>query len=82
MGHRRVEPTGHHLAVAVDELHELDLGRDPLQSVESFVAGPCGSERGRQVEAHDLGAHRCCERHGVVGRVRVDVHQRSPGRVE
>ena len=43
-----VEPALGHLAIAVDELDEPDLGIDLAKSLEALVAGPCRGERSRR----------------------------------
>ena len=71
---RRVDPAGHHFAVAIDHLNEGEV-RVPLkQGGQSGVAGARRGERGRIAELHDGEAETSGQRHAAIGRARVDVH--------
>ena len=63
------DPAGRQLAVAIEELDQLDRGCDLDQPRDAGVARPRGGERDRQIEIDDLDAER-----------REDLRGQKPGR--
>ncbi|MOA45697.1 hypothetical protein D3C78_1681220 [compost metagenome] len=50
----RGQPAAIHLAIAIDELHQLQRRQPPLQGEKAFVTRACGSERGGHVQRQYL----------------------------
>ena len=73
-----LEPAVDYLAVAVDELDELQAGRDLKEVTDALVPRPRRREGPRPVQLDDPGGHRPRQRGASVVGTRIDVDDREP----
>src|SRR4029077_9370956 len=74
---REFDPAFDDLAVAVDELYELDLRPKLAQADETSIARPSGGERPRHVQLDHFRDQRARECDTAIIRIGIDVHKCS-----
>jgi hypothetical protein len=70
---RRRQPTGNHLTVTIDELHESQLRPQHEQLCETEIAGPGGSERFIAVQLDHVSTHLTSPHYALIGGAGVHV---------